>query len=196
MTFFTRIYLDGKHSDTHDILMRAVSALLIADGRDADIRDVRTNFTPKGVKLFPHNTYTTEAETYKTVPGQGLPGIVTVKNDPKGKIPAFEDNDFPNYSIPEHTYSITYNTSYGYTGDAGGSAGLHALAIILLEEVLPEGVSIISYMNDSTFESHEEVNKESLAKFMPNYADAIDYWYDEVAVPAIERAQDLQYDRP
>ena len=114
----------------------------------------------------------------------------------RGKIPALIDNDFPNYSIPEHTYSITYNTSYGYTGDAGGSAGLHALAIILLEEVLPEGVSIISYMNDSTFESHEEVNKESLAKFMPNYADAIDYWYDEVAVPAIKRAQDLQYDRP
>ena len=108
MTFFTRIYLDGKHSDTHDILMRAVSALLIADGRDADISDVRTNFTPKGVKLFPHNTYTTEAETYKTVPGQGLPGIVTVKNDPKGKIPALTDKNLPNYSIPEHTYTISY----------------------------------------------------------------------------------------
>ena len=45
MTFVTRIYLDGKHSDTHDILMRAVSALLITDGRDPDLSGVRTNFT-------------------------------------------------------------------------------------------------------------------------------------------------------
>ena len=196
MTFVTRIYLDGKHSDTHDILMRAVSALMLADGRDADLSGVRTYFTPKGVQLFPHNTYKTEAETYGTELGQGLPGIVRVKNDPKGKIPSLIDENFPNYSIPEHTYSISYETNYSYSGDAGGCAGLHALAIILLEVVLPEGVSIISYMNDSTFESYEEVNKDHLAKFTSYHADAIDAWYDEVAVPAINRAKDLQSDQP
>lgn len=196
MTLVTRIYLDGKHSDTHDILMRSVSALLIADGRDEDLSNVRTTFTPKGVKLFPHNTYTTEAETYKTVRGQGLPGIVRVKNDPKGKIPEFIDNDFPIYSVPEHAYSISYNTSNGYDGYAGDCAGLHALAIILLEEVLPEGVSIISYMNDYTFESHKEVNHKNLARFVGWSKDEVDEWYEEVAVPAIKRAQDLQYDLP
>ena len=85
---------------------------------------------------------------------------------------------------------------YGYTGYAGGSAGLHALAIILLEVVLPEGVSIISYMNDSTFESQKEVNHKNLARFVGWSEDEVDAWYEEVAVPAIKRAKDLQYDRP
>jgi len=194
MTFVTRIYLDGKHSDTRDILMRAVTALLVADGRDADLGGVLTNFTAKGVKLFPHSTYTTETETYGTTRGQGLPAIVRVKNDPKGKIPAFDDKEFPIYSVPEHNYSISYETSYGYTGDAGGSAGLHALAIILLDEALPEGLSIISYMNDSTFEAQKEVDQKSLAGFMGWTEDGIDMWYQEVAVPALKRAQDLRFD--
>jgi len=196
MTLHTAIYSDGKRTDTEDILMRAVAALLIAADRDADTSNVQTQVRRKGEKWFPQSDYKREVDTYSTVLGQGLPGAVDVKNDPKGKIPAFVDQDNPADSIPEHTYSVSYDTAYGYSGYPGGTANLHALAIIVLNEMLPEGVSIIAWRNEFTYEVHEGVKKEDLANFIHLDPGHIDPWYEKYAVPAIDRAKDLLSTRP
>jgi hypothetical protein len=124
-----------------------------------------------------------------TVLGQGLPGIVDCEyrdgGSPLATEDVYEDEDEgeePYITQRKSQVELSWDTAYGYNENGLSCSMLHAKALILLYESLPDRITL-TWQNEYTGDIFEGLN--GLDRLLDNGDKAAD-WFENLVKPALE----------